>query len=63
LYVGRDEERSLLKNVGYMRTFVPRILDAVALLENPEEQLGVTTRDLRTQLQIALRLTVGFANI
>jgi hypothetical protein len=57
--VGVDEERSLQKNGGYTRRFVPRILDAVAFVENPEEQLGETTRDLRTPVANCLEADSG----
>ena len=58
--MGIDEERSLQKNSGYTRRFVPRILDAVTLVENPEEQqLGVTTRDLRTPVAMCIEADCG----
>jgi len=46
--VGIHEGRSLQKKGWCTRRFIPRILDAVVLDEYPEEQLGLTTRDLHT---------------
>jgi hypothetical protein len=40
-----------------------RIFDAAACTKKREDQLRRTTRDLRNELQSALRLTVGFWNI
>ena len=40
-----------------------RILDAAALIKKREDQLRRKTRDFRTRIASALRLTVGFSNI
>jgi hypothetical protein len=63
LFLGLDKERSLQKRGGYTDELLARILDAAARIKKREDQLRRTTRDLRNELQNALRLTVGFSNI
>jgi hypothetical protein len=58
-----------MKSEGYKRKVDTRdellasTLDAAARIKKREDQLRRTTRDLRTRVASALRLTVGFSNI
>ena len=51
------------RKVGSPDELLDRILDAAVSTKKHEAQLRGTTRDLRHELQSALRLTVGFSNI
>jgi hypothetical protein len=51
------------RKVATWDEFLARIMDADVLIKKREDQLRQTTRDLRTQVESALRLTVGFSNI
>jgi hypothetical protein len=58
---GLDEEYILYKTkVDTRDELLARILDAAARIKKREDNLRRKTRDLRTELQSALRLTTGF---
>ena len=50
-------------NVDTPDELLARILDAAACIKKREYQLRKKTRDLRTRVKSARKLTVGFANI
>jgi hypothetical protein len=52
-----------IKKVDIRDELLARILDAAARIKKRQDPFRRKTRDLRTQLQNALRLTVKFSNI
>ena len=63
LFVGLDEKRSLQKKVDTLDELLSRILDAAARIKKCQEQLRLTTRDLRSQVEDYTEVELGFPNI
>jgi len=51
------------RNVDTPDELLSRILDAAAHIKKCEEQLGLTTQDLRTRVAEYTEVEVGFPNI